>query len=134
MLAEDPAREAIAFRYAFAGLGGGKPYLHPDMLAVRLAARGRGLGGGSSERRREEALRRGLRLVQWTFDPMRARNARLSPRHLGGSTGPPSIGHAPGFGRPARPVHYGQAAVFLPLEPGDNDLAILVSDSLGGRG
>ncbi len=29
-------------------------------------------------------------------------------------------------------VHYGQASVFLPLEQGDNELAVLVSDSFGG--
>jgi chorismate synthase len=32
---------------------------------------------------REEALRRGVRLVTWTFDPLRARNARLNLRRLG---------------------------------------------------
>ena len=31
-------------------------------------------------------------------------------------------------------VHYGQATVFLPLEKGDNDLAVLVSDDFGGWG
>jgi len=31
-------------------------------------------------------------------------------------------------------IHYGQASVFLPLEPGDNELAVLVSDSFGGWG
>jgi hypothetical protein len=31
-------------------------------------------------------------------------------------------------------VHYGQATVFLPLEQGDNDLAVLVSDVFGGWG
>jgi hypothetical protein len=31
-------------------------------------------------------------------------------------------------------IHYGQAAVFLPLEKGDNDLAVLVSDVFGGWG
>jgi hypothetical protein len=31
-------------------------------------------------------------------------------------------------------VHYGQASVFLPLEKGDNELAVLVSDSFGGWG
>jgi hypothetical protein len=31
-------------------------------------------------------------------------------------------------------VHYGQASVFLPLEKGDNDLAVLVSDAFGGWG
>jgi hypothetical protein len=31
-------------------------------------------------------------------------------------------------------IHYGQATVFLPLERGDNELAILVSDDFGGWG
>jgi hypothetical protein len=31
-------------------------------------------------------------------------------------------------------IHYGQATVFLPLEKGDNDLAVLVSDDFGGWG
>lgn len=31
-------------------------------------------------------------------------------------------------------VHYGQASVFLPLEQGDNELSVLVSDSFGGWG
>lgn len=31
-------------------------------------------------------------------------------------------------------VHYGQASVFLPLEKGDNELSVLVSDSFGGWG
>lgn len=31
-------------------------------------------------------------------------------------------------------VHYGQASVFLPLEPGWNDLSVLVSDGFGGWG
>ena len=31
-------------------------------------------------------------------------------------------------------IHYGQATVYLPLEKGDNDLAVLVSDDFGGWG
>jgi hypothetical protein len=31
-------------------------------------------------------------------------------------------------------IHYGQASVFLPLQQGDNELAVLVSDSFGGWG
>jgi hypothetical protein len=31
-------------------------------------------------------------------------------------------------------IHFGQATVFLPLEKGDNDLAVLVSDEFGGWG
>ena len=31
-------------------------------------------------------------------------------------------------------IHFGQATVFLPLEKGDNELAVLVSDAFGGWG
>ena len=31
-------------------------------------------------------------------------------------------------------IHYGQATVYLPLEKGDNELAVLVSDEFGGWG
>jgi len=82
LLAEDAAG-AVGFSYAFAGLDGREPYLHSDMLAVTPRARGRGIGRRLKWAQRDEALRRGLRLVQWTFDPMRARNARLNLRHLG---------------------------------------------------
>jgi predicted GNAT superfamily acetyltransferase len=53
------------------------------MLAVHPEARGRGLGARLKWAQREEALRRGLRLVTWTFDPLQAGNARLNLRRLG---------------------------------------------------
>jgi predicted GNAT superfamily acetyltransferase len=83
LLAEGAAGTTVGFCYAFAGLEGREPYLHSDMLAVRPAARGHGVGSRLKWAQREEALHRGLRLVQWTFDPMRPRNARLNLRHLG---------------------------------------------------
>ena len=73
----------MGFCYAFAALRGGEGHLHSDMLAVSPAARGLGVGLRLKWAQREEALRRGLRLVTWTFDPMRAPNARLNLNHLG---------------------------------------------------
>lgn len=73
----------VGFCYAFAALRGGEAHLHSDMLAVRTAARGLGVGLRLKWAQREEALRRGLRLVTWTFDPMRAPNARLNLHRLG---------------------------------------------------
>lgn len=83
LLVAESAGEVVGFAYAFAGLRGGEAHLHSDMLAVRPAARGLGIGQRLKWAQREEALRRGLRLVTWTFDPMRAGNARLNLRHLG---------------------------------------------------
>jgi len=83
LVAEAPGQGAVGFCYAFAALRGGVPHLHSDMLAVQPSLRGHGVGRRLKWAQREEALRRGLRLVTWTFDPMRAENARLNLRHLG---------------------------------------------------
>jgi predicted GNAT superfamily acetyltransferase len=83
LVAHSPEDEVLGFCYAFAALRGGEGHLHSDLLAVGEAARGLGVGLRLKWAQREEALRRGLRLVTWTFDPMRARNARLNLHHLG---------------------------------------------------
>jgi len=83
LVAEASGEGVVGFCYAFAALRGGVPHLHSDMLAVRESSRGEGVGRRLKWAQREEALRRGLRLVTWTFDPMRATNARLNLRHLG---------------------------------------------------
>jgi predicted GNAT superfamily acetyltransferase len=83
LLVAESAGEVVGFCYAFAALRGGESHLHSDMLAVRPDARGLGVGRRLKWAQRDEALRRGLRLVTWTFDPMRAANARLNLRHLG---------------------------------------------------
>ena len=84
LLVADSAEGIQGFCYAFAALRGVEGHLHSDMLAVSPRARGLGVGLRLKWAQREEALRRGLRLVTWTFDPMRARNARLNLHHLGG--------------------------------------------------
>ena len=83
LVADSPGDGVLGFCYAFAALREGEGHLHSDMLAVSPAARGRGVGLRLKWAQREEALRRGLRLVTWTFDPMRAPNARLNLHHLG---------------------------------------------------
>ncbi len=82
LLVAERSGEVVGFCYALAALGESEGYLHSDMLAVRPAARGLGVGLRLKWAQREEALRRGLRQVTWTFDPMRAPNARLNLRHL----------------------------------------------------
>lgn len=83
LVADSPRDGVVGFCYAFAALRGGEPQLHSDMLGVRSDARGHGLGLRLKWAQRDAALRRGLGLVTWTFDPMRAPNARLNLRHLG---------------------------------------------------
>jgi len=83
LVAEAAGAGLVGFSYGFAGWSAAGPHLHSDMLAVLPAWRGRGLGLRLKWAQRERALARGLALVTWTFDPMRAANARLNLRHLG---------------------------------------------------
>lgn len=84
LLAEAPDGHAVGFAYAFPALRGGVPHLHSDMLAVLPEHQKRGVGARLKWAQREEALRRGLPLITWTFDPLQARNANLNLRRLGG--------------------------------------------------
>lgn len=72
----DPARAA-----------GGRPipdpYLHSHMLAVEAAYRNRGIGRRLKLFQREEALGRGIRRMEWTFDPLEIKNAYLNLHRLG---------------------------------------------------
>ena len=83
LVADSPGDGVLGFCYAFAALREAEGHLHSDMLAVKPAARGLGVGLRLKWAQRDEALRRGLRLVTWTFDPMRAPNARLNLNRLG---------------------------------------------------
>jgi chorismate synthase len=108
LLAEEPPGAVVGFAYAFPGLRDGEPHLHSDMLAVHPDSRGRGIGRRLKWAQRDEALRRGIRLVTWTFDPLQARNARLNLRHLGATAGellPDLYGAAAHGPRHDRPTH-----------------------------
>ncbi|MFP5235234.1 MAG: GNAT family N-acetyltransferase [Acidobacteriota bacterium] len=60
-----------------------RPYLHSHMLAVREPYRNRGLGAQLKLEQRREALARGIRLMEWTFDPLEIKNAFLNIHKLG---------------------------------------------------
>ncbi len=59
------------------------PYLHSHMLAVKEAYRNRGLGAQLKLEQRREALARGIRQMEWTFDPLEIKNAWLNIHKLG---------------------------------------------------
>jgi predicted GNAT superfamily acetyltransferase len=63
----------------------GKPYayLHSHMLAVKDGYRNRGVGAQLKLAQREDALRRGIRHMEWTFDPVEIKNAFLNIHKLG---------------------------------------------------
>ncbi len=82
-LAETPDGNTIGFTYAFPAIRGGVAHLHSDMLAVVPGHQERGVGGRLKWAQREDALRAGVSLITWTFDPLQARNANLNLHRLG---------------------------------------------------
>ena len=75
--------EMVGFALAVPGVRGGHPYLHSHMLAVRSDYRNGGLGRRIKLFQREEALERGVELIEWTFDPLEIKNAYLNIEKLG---------------------------------------------------
>ncbi len=55
-----------------------------EMLGVRRAYQGCGIGFALKVAQREHVLAQGMRLVTWTFDPLVGRNAHLNLARLGG--------------------------------------------------
>jgi predicted GNAT superfamily acetyltransferase len=53
------------------------------MLAVREGYRNRGVGAQLKLEQRREALKRGIRHMEWTFDPLEIKNAYLNIHKLG---------------------------------------------------
>ena len=74
----------VGFCFAIPGIKpGGRPYLHSHMLGVLPAYRDAGVGRGLKLRQREEALARGIELIEWTFDPLELKNAFFNIERLG---------------------------------------------------
>lgn len=75
--------ELIGFAMSIPGTRNGNPYLHSHMLAVRETFRNTGLGRKLKLAQRDDALSRGIRLIEWTFDPLEIKNAWLNIERLG---------------------------------------------------
>jgi predicted GNAT superfamily acetyltransferase len=73
----------VAYILAVAGLHGVTPYIHSHHAAVHAGYRDRGIGRALKLFQREEALSRGIRLIEWTFDPLELRNAHFNLNRLG---------------------------------------------------
>lgn len=73
----------IGFTLAVAGVHGSKPFLHSHMTAVLGEYRDRGIGRRLKLFQRQDALERGIGLVEWTFDPLELRNAYFNLVRLG---------------------------------------------------
>ena len=76
--------EIVGFSLAFAAFKpAGLRYWHSHMVGVSPRLHGRGVGYQIKLRQREEALAAGLDLIEWTFDPLQARNAYFNIEKLG---------------------------------------------------
>jgi predicted GNAT superfamily acetyltransferase len=77
------AGRMIAFLLAIPGIRGEQPYLHSHMLGVLPEYRDRGVGRLMKLEQRRDALARGIRVVEWTFDPLELKNAFFNIERLG---------------------------------------------------
>jgi predicted GNAT superfamily acetyltransferase len=73
----------VGYTLAVVGLRQGVVYLHSHQTGVSAAYRDRGVGKMLKLFQRDEALGRGIRLVEWTFDPLEIKNAHFNLNRLG---------------------------------------------------
>ncbi len=73
----------VGFALSVPGTRSGRVYLHSHMLAVHKDHRNGGLGRRLKLLQREDALARGIELIEWTFDPLEIKNAYLNIEKLG---------------------------------------------------
>jgi predicted GNAT superfamily acetyltransferase len=73
----------VGFTMAVAGMRGGTPFLHSHMTAVRPEYQDRGVGRALKLFQREDAIKKGYRSIEWTFDPLELKNGRFNIVRLG---------------------------------------------------
>ena len=79
----DEAGEMIGFVYATPALKDGQLTQWSHVLGVTAGARGRGVGAALKLAQRQHALRMGIDVIEWTFDPLQALNAYFNFCKLG---------------------------------------------------
>jgi len=96
--------ELVGFAFSIPGSRAGHAYLHSHMLAVRNAFRNHGLGRRLKLAQREDAIRQGIELLEWTFDPLEIKNAHLNLSRLGAIARRYSVNH---YGHSSSPLQGG---------------------------
>jgi predicted GNAT superfamily acetyltransferase len=76
----------VAFALGIPGNRNGHLYMHSHMLAVDSTYRNAGLGRKVKLFQRDDALGKGIELIEWTFDPLEIKNAYLNIEKLGAIT------------------------------------------------
>jgi predicted GNAT superfamily acetyltransferase len=77
------ANELAGFVAAMPGFHGADRYLHSLALGVVHGHENHGLGRALKLAQRELALAAGINTIEWSFDPLRAKNANLNINRLG---------------------------------------------------
>jgi predicted GNAT superfamily acetyltransferase len=102
--ADDDSGRLVGVVFSLPGLRHGRVIQWSHLLGVAPAARGQALGLRLKLAQRDRTLARGIELVEWTFDPLLAANARLNVRRLG------SVVEAyldDAYGPSTSPLHHG---------------------------
>ncbi len=94
----------VGFALAFAARREGLSYLHSHMVGVLPDYQNRGVGRLLKLGQREDALERGINLIEWTFDPLQLKNAHFNIERLGAIVRHyiPNL-----YGRTSSPLHAG---------------------------
>jgi predicted GNAT superfamily acetyltransferase len=73
----------VGFSLALAATRAGKLFLHSHMTAVLPESVDRGVGRCLKLFQRQDAMERGIDLIEWTFDPLELKNAHFNLVRLG---------------------------------------------------
>lgn len=94
----------IGFVLGFMANRDGEMYIHSHMAAVLPDYQDRGIGRQLKLAQRDDALARGVNLIEWTFDPLQIRNAHFNIVRLGATVREylPNV-----YGRTSSPLHHG---------------------------
>lgn len=78
VLAAFDGAKMIGFTLALSGNRGDRTFLHSHMTAVLPGYRDQGIGRRLKLFQRDDAIQRGIGLVEWTFDPLELKNAHFN--------------------------------------------------------
>jgi predicted GNAT superfamily acetyltransferase len=76
-------RQLVGFTLAVVGERGGSTFIHSHMTGVVPEYQNKGVGRRLKLFQRQDALKRGFKLVEWTFDPLELKNAHFNLVRLG---------------------------------------------------
>ncbi len=76
-------KKLVGMTLALAGFRSSLQFLHSHMTAVLPDYQNRGVGRRLKLFQRQDALKRGIPLVEWTFDPLELKNAHFNLVRLG---------------------------------------------------